>query len=232
MDRCIFEQVKLSTSIFNRFGLMVLLVLAQFCAQECRGQTIQLTDSLYRIFRSKPSFTVKYDTRNTFITGHRASIWSVKVGLVFNKNMTVGVGYNWLWTNVEEQFTYPQSSYDEMSRVKLRYVAPFMDYTFYKKGPWEATLPLQLGLGTSYLQPARMPQHQKQGWVMLYEPAMSVEYKFMKYFAVGGGYGYRIMLRNNRELSSRFTSPMYVLRFRILFEVLYKTYKRDIIIDE
>jgi hypothetical protein len=215
------ELVRIGNRIAGLFGLLLVL------HQPMNAQSIQLTDSLYHIFKERPVFTAKYDTRNTFITGNRASIWSVKVGLVFKKSMTVGIGYNWLWTGIEEEFYYQEGRRPELSTVKLRYVAPFIDYTFYRKGRWEATLPLQLGIGTSYLQPHRTPQHQKQDWVMLYEPAMSVEYKFMKYFAVGGGYGYRIMLKNNKELSSKFTSPMYVLRFRILFDLIYKTYKQQ-----
>lgn len=209
------------------------LFLACTCgASRSSAQTVSVSDSLIQIFRHKPIFTAKYDTRNTFITGNRASIWSVKAGFVFRKSLTVGIGYNWLWSDIREEIQYEPSGIREDARVRLRYVAPFVDYTFYRKGPWEVTLPLQLGFGHSFLTASRMPDKLKRDWVMLYEPAMSVEYKFFKYFAVGGGYGYRIMLHNNRNLSSRFTSPMYVLRFRVLFDELYRLYQQKKASDE
>lgn len=211
----------------------VAILFAVVCvSQQASAQTISLSDSLNRIFRNKPVFTAKYDTRNTFITGNRASIWSIKVGFEFRKCLTVGLGYNWLWSDIQEDFEFEGKVVKQRADVRMRYVAPYLDYTFYKKGPWEVTLPVQLGIGTSYLQPQRIPRHQKQNWIMLYEPAMSVEYKFARYFAVGGGYGYLIMLKNNKELSSRFTSPMYVLRFRILFDELYRLYKQKKASDE
>ncbi len=197
-----------------------------------QAQTIALSDSLAHIFRHRPVFTAKYDTRNTFITGNRASIWGIKAGFVFRKTLTVGVGYNWLWTDIREEIRYPETDRIDMARVRLRYVAPFLDYTFYRKGPWEVTLPVQLGVGTSFVESWRTSEKLKRDWVMLYEPSMSVEYRFLKYFAVGGGYGYRLMLHNNRQLSSRFTSPMYVLRFRILFDELYRLYQQKKANDE
>jgi hypothetical protein len=210
----------------QKIAISLVMCFAMLRCEESMGQTFQLGDSLYRVFKNKPVFTVKLDSRNTFITGAKASIWGIKAGFVFRKTLTVGMGYNWLWNDVAEPFTYA-SGMVEMAEIKLHYLAPFIDYTFYRKGRWEVTLPIQIGAGTSFLRPSRIPMSQKQnkGFVLLYEPAMTFEYRLFKYVAVGGGYGYRIMLKNNRELSSRFTSPMYVLRFRVLFDELYKWYQ-------
>jgi hypothetical protein len=54
---------------------------------------------------------------------------------------------------------------------------------------------------------------------------MSCEYKIFKLIGVGVGCGYRIMLKNNRAIEQQFTSPVYALRVRLIFDELYKRYK-------
>jgi hypothetical protein len=45
---------------------------------------------------------------------------------------------------------------------------------------------------------------------------------------VGAGFGYRIMLKNNRDIEQQFTSPVYALRLRLIFDELYGRYKKHI----
>jgi hypothetical protein len=47
----------------------------------------------------------------------------------------------------------------------------------------------------------------------------------MKVLGVGVGLGYRIMLKNNRGIEQQFTSPVYALRVRLIFDELYRRYK-------
>jgi hypothetical protein len=54
---------------------------------------------------------------------------------------------------------------------------------------------------------------------------MAFEYKIMKVLGVGVGLGYRIMLKNNRGIEQQFTSPVYALRVRLIFDELYRRYK-------
>jgi hypothetical protein len=37
--------------------------------------------------------------------------------------------------------------------------------------------------------------------------------------------GYRIMLKNNRDIEQQFTSPIYALRVRLIFDEIYRRYK-------
>jgi hypothetical protein len=227
-----FEHMANKASSIVKLLSVCLLLAWSFSHVQLMAQTVQLTDSIYRIFRHKPVLTAKFDSRNTFVTGNKASVWGIKVGLVYRKSLTVGIGYSWLQSEIYEKDRWNNEGPYYEARVRLQYIAPFIDYTFYRKGPWEVNLPVQLGFGKSWLTLPRQPQDLKMDWVVLYEPSMGVEYKFFKYFAVGGGYGYRIMLLNNKQLVSRFTSPMYVLRFRILFGELYKLYQKEMVVDE
>jgi hypothetical protein len=64
--------------------------------------------------------------------------------------------------------------------------------------------------------------------MLSYEPAMAVEYRLFKYLGLGVGVGYRLMIVNNEPTNYQFTSPVYLLKVRILFSKIYK----DVIEDE
>lgn len=110
------------------------------------------------------------------------------------------------------------------AEIEFHYWAPFAKYRFYDKKNWEASVDLQLGGGKSYARigsgDSRIVLLENRVW--LYEASMSVEYKILKLIAIGGGYGYRIMLKNNPELDQQFTAPVYVLGIRLIFDELYK----------
>lgn len=190
------------------------------------AQTINLSDSLRQVLRHKPMPTAKFDTRNSFITGKSAKVFGIKVGVSFRKTLTIGIGYNWIGTKFTEPLKIGDDLYE--SEIKLRYVAPFLEYSFYKKGPWEATVPVQIGFGKSFLRYSSTSGKENihEGHVVLYEPGMAIEYKLFDVVGVGAGMGYRIMLKNNKSIEQQFTSPVYVLRIRLIFDELFKKYKK------
>ncbi len=201
---------------------ITLSALISFNSTSVLAQTINLSDSLRHVLRSKPMPTAKLDSRNSFVTGSSAQIQGVKAGVAYKKVLSFGLGYNWLATDFTERKTYENVSYEAF--LKLRYVAPFIEYSFYKKGPWEVAVPLQIGAGKSFWQIEKDGQKIKlnAGNVWLYEPIMTVEYKVLNLIGIGGGVGYRIMLKNNREIERQFTSPVYVIRARIIFDEVIK----------
>lgn len=204
----------------------VLIVSWLLCAHVYVAQTVNLSDSLRHVFQQKAVLTAKLDSRNSFISGRSARVHGVKAGVSFGKRFSLGLGYNWIKQGAVNQEVRVGSNLFEAD-VNLRYIAPFAEYSFYKKGNWEATIPVQIGFGRSFLlynngyQKERVFQHS----VILYEPGMSLEYKILNLVGVGGGLGYRIMLKNNPEIDHSFTSPIYVIRFRLIFDEIYKQAK-------
>jgi|JI6StandDraft_1071083.scaffolds.fasta_scaffold153738_1 hypothetical protein len=203
-----------------------LLIVSLFLGNCLYAQTINLSDSLRQVLRHKPMPTAKFDTRNSFITGKSAKVFGIKVGVSFRKTLTIGIGYNWIGTKFTEPLKIGDDLYE--SEIKLRYVAPFLEYSFYKKGPWEATVPVQIGFGKSFLRYSSTSGKENihEGHVVLYEPGMAIEYKLFDVVGVGAGMGYRIMLKNNKSIEQQFTSPVYVLRIRLIFDELFKKYKK------
>jgi hypothetical protein len=198
------------------------LLFALFVSIYGRTQPVNLADSLRNVFQQKPRFTAKLDSRNSFVTGRSAQIRGVKAGFSFGDRLIAGVGYNWLGTEFSEKIDTEHGTKD--GRIQFRYIAPFIEYVFYKKNNWQADIPVQIGFGRSsykYEHEGQTLTYARNN-VVLYEPTMIVEYQVLGLFGFGGGIGYRLMLKGNRELDQQFTSPMYVVRFRVLFDGVRK----------
>ncbi|MFM9984717.1 MAG: hypothetical protein ACKVOK_05750 [Flavobacteriales bacterium] len=164
----------------------------------------------------------KFDSRSSFVSGRNARIQGLKVGVSFRKTLTLGLGYSWLVSDIKEFIGTGETGVE--GQLKMRYVSVFAEYSFYRKGPWEASIPLQIGLGKSFLQVKESGEKQKinANAVVLYEPVMTVEYKVLNLIGIGGGVGYRIMMQNNKDINYQFTSPVYVLKVRLIFEEIHK----------
>jgi hypothetical protein len=224
------------TKITEHLNKIRNIVLRIFClltfsaqSQLMCGQVFSLGDSLEHHFQYTPKPTFYWTSYNSFMTGRRIGIQSLKAGLIFNKRLTLGVGYHWMGRGVEEYL--PQLG--KMVPLKMRYASLFGEFVFYNKNNWIGTLPVQLGCGKSFLHWKKDGENVKwkEGIVILYEPSISIEYKFSPWIAVGMGYGYRIMLKNNRAIDQNFYAPLYVFKARILFEELWERYQDRILTD-
>jgi hypothetical protein len=193
------------------------------------AQNYPLGDSLKHHLQFDPKPTVYWNSYNSFMTGRRIGIQALKAGLIFNKRLTLGVGYHWMEGGVDEFL--PQQG--RMIPLKMRYASVFGEFVFYNKNNWVGTIPVQLGWGKSFLHWKSDGENLKwkEGMVVLYEPSISIEYKFSPWIAVGMGYGYRIMLKNNRAIDQNFYAPLYVFKARILFEELWERYQDRILTD-
>jgi hypothetical protein len=193
------------------------------------AQTYDLGDTLRSHLSQVPKPTMYWTSYNSFMTGRRIGIQSIKAGLIFNRRLTLGIGYHWMERGVEEYMP----SVDQLIPLKMRYASLFGDFVFYNKNNWVASLPVQLGCGKSFLHWKDSGENTKwqEGWVILYEPSVSIEYKFSPWVAVGMGYGYRIMLKNNHAIDQNFYAPLYVFKARILFEELWGRYADRILED-
>jgi hypothetical protein len=209
---------------FAGMRLELITIAILFALGSVHAQTINLSDSLKDVFSLRISPSFKFETRNSFITGNDAKIYGIKAGINFGRKLSLGIGYNFIGTELQEEIVVDGIRYN--AEIQMNYWAPFAEYSFYRKGPWELSAPIQLGLGNSFLcisdnQETRMLN---KGRVVLYEPGMAFEFKILKLLGVGAGVGYRIMLKNNRDIQQQFTSPVYALRVRLIFDEVYKRY--------
>ncbi|MFZ4784472.1 MAG: hypothetical protein ACOYLH_03280 [Flavobacteriales bacterium] len=196
------------------------LVLFGFCVGmlSVEAQSVNLSDSLRDIFHATPKPSIRLDSRNSFITGQSVKVGGVKIGATYKKCMTVGLGYNWLLSEIK--YDVPEERGAGMARLRMNYIGPYIEYSFYRKYPWESIVVANLGYGNIYLKPDDRESKAKlfKTGAFFYEPSMAIDYKIGGWVAVGVGLGYRLVIRQNNDLDERFTAPVYVLRFRILFD--------------
>lgn len=178
----------------------------------------QLFDSIRTSFDYKPKFLLKFDTRNSFISNQYAKIHGVKVGLSFNKTTNIGIGYHWMPKRSLEPTLLNSNKID----LKFGYAVAFFEYNFYKSKHWSAEIPVQIGLGKAQYDDLDLAITTGSSWIIIYEPAMTIEYKFLRYFGIGGGVGFRLAIKSNQQIKESFTAPEYILRFKIYFGDIYK----------
>ena len=178
----------------------------------------QLFDSIRTSFDYKPNFLLKFDTRNSFISNQYAKIHGVKVGLSFNKTTNIGIGYHWMPKRLIER-NLPNSNKIDL---KFGYAVAFFEYNFYKSKHWSAEIPVQIGLGKAQYDDLDLAITTGSSWIIIYEPAMTIEYTFLRYFGIGGGVGFRLAIKSNQQIKESFTAPEYILRFKIYFGDIYK----------
>jgi hypothetical protein len=216
----------LSQNEVRTFFFIVSFVLACNC---CKAQSVNLSDSLSHVFKQKATPTAAWNTWRSFVTGKSVKIQDVRLGVAFGRNFSLGIGYHWLPKGFVTSGKQSDNIYT--GELRFRYIAPYVEYSYFRKGRWEASVDLQLGIGKSWLETANQLRVGEKN-MLLYEASMGVEYKILKTVAVGGGYGYRIPLVGNKALGQNFTSPVYIFGVRIIFDELYQRMKEHNMIPE
>jgi hypothetical protein len=173
---------------------------------------------------SEPALPIaKLDLRGSFIGNERVQFAGIKFGLEHGARFQYGIGYSFLWSRVEKVETVPVDG-AVTTRLRFGYVTPYVEYAFYRKGPWELRMPVQLGIGSGSVVyddlGGRTRKLQKSG-VFLYEPSITVQYRFLTYFGLGAGWGYRLVLRS-APLAEGLTAPIYAFGLKVFFGDLWK----------
>ncbi len=183
----------------------------------------QLLDSIGIFLQEPPRMAVKLDMRGSFVSNSNVRFIGFKLGLQHAKRFQYGIGYSMLLSPVEQQI--PVGDGTTTARLRLGYLTPYVDYAFYQRGRWEVRLPVQFGIGSGsvvYDDADGKKQRYARSGVLFYEPAMTVQYRFAKYFAVGGGWGYRLALYTRNDLGESLTAPIYILGLRVFFEDIWR----------
>lgn len=184
----------------------------------------QLLDSIALFTEEPPRWIAKLDIRGSFISNQNVRIMGAKLGLEHARRFQYGIGYSFLLTPIEQEREVPGVGLVN-TRLRLGYITPYVDYAFYQRGPWEVRIPVQLGLGAGsviYKDTEGRKQKLVRTGLIIYEPAMVVQYRFLKYFGLAGGWGYRLAIRTQAQLGEQLTAPVYIFGLRIFFDDLYR----------
>lgn len=184
----------------------------------------QLLDSIALFAAEQPRYVAKLDFRGSFIRNQNVRIMGAKVGLEHAKRFQYGIGYSFLFTPVQSEVQIEELGATTL-RLRVGYVTPYVDYAFYQRGPWEIRLPVQIGIGgasTIYRDAEGRKQRYQRTGLLIYEPAMTVQYRFWKYFALSGGWGFRLVAQTGDHLGENLNAPIYAFGLRIFFGDIWK----------
>lgn len=188
-------------------------------------------DTIKLSLKQKPHLFGKFDTRNSFIDNSRAKIFGLKTGLIFGKRLFFGIGYNQLSPPSEDfdKTILIMNTNGELEKtnavLRLFYISVHAEYVFYQTKHWELSMPLQFGVGQTYYKYNQFGKRKviEKDLNFIYEPAISVEYKFVKWAGVGVDVGYRFMLTSYKNLNQKFTAPTYAFKFLLYYNEIVKS---------
>ncbi|MCW5899602.1 MAG: hypothetical protein KIT10_10060 [Flavobacteriales bacterium] len=188
----------------------------------------QLLDSISLFAEQEPRFVAKLDVRGGFISNRNVRVMGAKAGLEHAGRFQYGIGYAFLFTPVERERFIPELGLTN-TRLRIGYVTPYVDYAFYQRGPWEVRLPVQLGIGagsTIYRDASGRKRRLQRTGLLIYEPVMVVQYRFFRYAALTGGWGFRLVWQTGDQLGERLNAPIYTFGLRIFFGDLWRDLRR------
>ncbi|MBL7964231.1 MAG: hypothetical protein JNM31_10365 [Flavobacteriales bacterium] len=192
----------------------------------------QLLDSIGGFLGERPRFLVTLDTRGSFISNQNVRLLGVKVGLEHSGRVRYGVGYSFLSTPVsggDRVVEWEGGSRMVATRLRFGYITPFFSYAFYQRGHWEVSIPVQVGLGWGalvYTSATGKNETYASTFVFLYEPAMVVQYRFLRYLAVGGGWGFRLVA-TGADLDQSLNAPIYLFGLKVYFGDILRDLRRE-----
>ncbi|MFN7013285.1 MAG: hypothetical protein ACK4ON_03335 [Bacteroidia bacterium] len=189
-------------------------------------------DSIAQHFEVKPKFSARFDSINSFVESQNARIFGIKIGWEYNDAIKLGIGYNRLDSKIAKpryEINKVTSVFDTLESVlKFEYLSPFFEYVFFKTKRWEHAIPVQIGIGNSryeYVDKTGIVHYENYRPVVLYEPAMTTQFKIFQWIGLGAGVGYRLILVGNRQINENLNSPIYVLRIKVFLGDLYRGVK-------
>jgi len=187
-----------------------------------RGNT-QLFDSIENSLNFKPKPILKLDSRNAFVTNTFIETNALKIGLNFNKIFKVGIGYSWLKRKFQQKSLINSN---DSTKLKIHMGLAFAEFAYWQQKNWSSEIIVQFAGGS--MQHVVNEKLVKKTPIFIYEPAMLVDYHFLRYFSIGGGIGYRLAIKFNKEVEEQFTSPIYIYRFKINFGKIWEDVNKDI----
>ena len=184
----------------------------------------QLLDSIALFAAQPPRVVAKLDIRGSFISNQSARIMGVKLGLEHAGRFQYGIGYSFLSTPVSREEVIADLG-PTVLRLRVGYVSPYVDYAFYQRGPWEVRIPVQIGFGgasTVYTDGEGRVQRYQRTALLIYEPAMTVQYRFLNYLGVGAGWGFRLVVQTGDKLGENLNAPIYAVGLRVFIGDLWR----------
>jgi len=189
-------------------------------------------DTIKHSMKQKPVLFGNIGTRNSFINNNRVGVLGVQLGLNYANNVFVGIGYNQLYSSssvFDKQLFFRNRNVTNstIATLQMAYFSIWAEYVYYRNHKWQLSIPLQMGMGQGYYKYTLNNETKKidENFIFVYEPAVSVEYKVIKWLGVGTDIGFRFIVTNYTHLNEKLNSPTYAFKLLIYYNEIYKSLK-------
>jgi len=203
--------------------LLVVIITQNLSAQQSSVKTFE--DDFKKSFKSKPQLDVKFDSRFSFIRGTDFRTSGFKIGVSFNRKFKTGLGYNQLIIHAKSTIHSEDIKFD--AELKYIYFSPYFEYVYHTSKRWEFNLSSQIGIGRAHYQyfnpTTQKAVRTRYSAVISYEPAMLIDYKIIRWFGIGTGVGYRLVLYKNSGIEEKISSPVYIVKLKIYLGEIVRT---------
>jgi hypothetical protein len=172
-------------------------------------------DSIKMAMATAPSYSMWFDSRNSFISADPVNVFGLRYGLSWGK-VSAYTGYYFT--------SYNQLNDGDTIQYKFNYLSSTYEYRLYKTHRFSLTAFGQLGGGlrtVNHLTNNNIAN--KQQFFMPIEFGAYGSVRFLRYLGVGGGLGTRIALFPGGR---NFSGPIYYLGFTCFPGTLYDDVKR------
>ena len=189
--------------------IFCLLVINLFC----KGQFM---DSIYDVIKQKRSFNINLELRFSFINNQLTTVNGLRGGISFNRKLRIGGGISWLNSDV---FIDNDKQY-----LKFVYLCLYSDIVFYKTKRWQLSVPIQIGMGSSWFQKETQfsfSNKDSKYFLLLYEPGITTQFKVFKWLGFGTDVAYRFTLKNEKNIGENLNSPTYSFKILTWIDQLY-----------
>jgi len=191
-------------------------------------------DTIKYSIQQKPAIVGKFGTRNSFVNNNRAQVLGIQLGLNYGNKIRFGIGYNQLYSASslfdKKIFYQNNNNITNMANANLQlmYFSVWAEYVYYKNHQWQLSIPFQIGMGRAYYKynVNNEIKTADENLIFVYEPAVSIEYKIIKWLGIGTDIGFRFIATNYKQLNEKLNSPTYAFKLLIYYNEIYNYLKK------
>ena len=174
---------------------------------------------------NKLKFVFNFDNRNSFVIGHQVKFSGIKLGLG-NRKHRFGIGLH----NTRKPVMRIDDRVDDLDATdttlfSYSYSSLYYERILLQTKRWELTTPFHLNFGdlrASYIDTAGNGVQFFSKKVNSFTFSFKAHYKIWRWFGVGAGFGYNLMLQGDSKVRNALNAPFYSYGIKLFIGEIWK----------